>query len=138
MMRRCYDPSNRSYKRYGGRGIKVHTTFHNKIDYINFAKSLKNASKEFEIDRINNNGDYAPNNIRWVTRKDNAQNISSVIKVMYKGNTMPAKKFAEQFVLKFQPQTVARLAKLGLTGEEILQRESKCARAGIRYSKRRT
>lgn len=49
---------------------------------------------------------------------------------------MAAKEFAERHVRKFLPQTVARLAKRGFTGEEILQHESRCTRAGLRYRKR--
>jgi hypothetical protein len=138
MMRRCYDPSNRAYQNYGGRGIKVHPEFHNKISFANYARKLDQASAELEIDRVNTDGDYAPGNLRWSTRKENCRNLRATIWVMFQGKKISAKEFAERYVDKFLPQTVARLAQRGLTGEEILDRQAKCTRAGLRYNKRRT
>lgn len=137
MMRRCYDPSNRGFKTYGALGVKVHPKFHNKVEYANYAKTLPNACVEREIDRIDTFGDYAPGNIRWVTRKENTRNLRATIWTTFKGRKISSKEFAERYVHKFLPQTVARLAKRGFTGEEILEHESKCTRAGLRYRKRR-
>lgn len=137
MMRRCYDPSNRGFKQYGALGVKVHPAFHNKVDYANYAKALPNANIDREIDRIDTFGNYEPGNIRWVTRKENCRNLRTTIWTTFKGEKISSKEFAERYVHKFLPQTVARLAKRGLTGEEILERESRCTRAGLRYRKRR-
>lgn len=135
-MRRCNDPSNQQYPHYGGRGIKLHPDFLNKVSFANYVKTLPNAHESLSLDRINNDGDYAPGNLRWATQKEQVRNTRNTTFTTYNGACISAKEFAEKYVRKFIPQTVARLAAKGLSGEEILERESKCTRAGLRYRKR--
>ena len=65
---RCLNPKNVSYHNYGGRGITICDDWKN--DYFCFYEwSINNGYKEgLSIDRINNNGNYEPNNCRWTTR----------------------------------------------------------------------
>lgn len=72
MKQRCYCPTNKSYKRYGGRGIYVCEEWRH--DYLAFkAWSERNGYREgLSLDRINNNGPYSPDNCRWVPRSLNA------------------------------------------------------------------
>lgn len=74
---RCYNPNNKSYKRYGGRGIKVCDEWVNNTNsFIRWAK--ENGYKPgLEIDRENNNGNYEPNNCRWTTKAENNRNQST-------------------------------------------------------------
>ena len=71
---RCNNPKNKSYKNYGGRGIKICEEWRNNPKaFIEWA--LKHDWKKgLEIDRINNNGGYLPNNCRFVSRYVNATN----------------------------------------------------------------
>ena len=71
---RCNNKNNPAYKRYGGRGITICDSW--KKDFLLFKKwALLNGYKEnLFIDRIDNNGDYEPNNCRWVTAKQNNRN----------------------------------------------------------------
>ena len=78
MKRRCYAESAKSYPRYGGRGIKICDEWLNNPPL--FEKwSLENGyTDDLSIDRIDVNGDYCPENCRWVTMKENVNNKDSV------------------------------------------------------------
>lgn len=79
MIARCYDTSNENYMNYGGRGIEICEEWRN--DYATFREwafahgyDEKKDRKEQSIDRIDNNGNYEPNNCRWATMKVQRQN----------------------------------------------------------------
>jgi len=87
MKNRCTNTNRHNYYRYGGRGIKVCDDWINDIEkFIDW--SLKNGYKKgLQIDRINNDGDYSPENCRWVTPKENANNKESNILITYNNET---------------------------------------------------
>ena len=73
MERRCNNPKAGNYKWYGGRGIKVCFKSTNEfVDYV--VNELCVDPRGLQIDRIDNNGNYEPGNIRFVTAKINCQN----------------------------------------------------------------
>lgn len=75
MMSRCYNIKNKLYYRYGGRGIFVCDRW--KGNYENFYNDMIKSYKEgLEIDRIDNDVGYFPENCRWVTRTQNIRNNS--------------------------------------------------------------
>lgn len=73
MKRRCYCPKFIGYKYYGGRGIRVCKRWLSSFE--NFLKDMGHRpSPDHSIDRINTNGNYAPSNCRWATRKEQQAN----------------------------------------------------------------
>lgn len=73
MHNRCYNPNHMSYKNYGGRGITVCNEWHDMSNFVKWCKE-NNYRKGLQIDRINNDGNYEPNNCRLVTVKENLRN----------------------------------------------------------------
>lgn len=84
---RCYNEKSPSYKNYGGRGITVYSEWLD--DFTTFYNwSINNGYKKgLSIDRINVNGNYEPNNCRWVTRKEQANNKRNNILITYNNET---------------------------------------------------
>jgi hypothetical protein len=73
MIRRCYLPTDKAFKWYGARGIKVFQEWlDNKDTFYKWALPLWNEG--LQIDRIDNDGDYKPDNCRFVTCQENAHN----------------------------------------------------------------
>lgn len=76
MLSRCEDEDNAQYKNYGQRGIFVCKAWHDFNTFYNWCVE-NNIEKELQVDRIDNNGPYSPQNCRLVTRKENMANKSN-------------------------------------------------------------
>ena len=90
MNQRCYNKNNRQYHRYGGRGITICDEWKNDSRaFIEWAYANgyddKAPQKACEIDRIDNDKGYSPENCRWVDNKTNSRNMSRCHIVEYRG-----------------------------------------------------
>lgn len=73
MKARCYNKNDRRYNGYGSRGIKVCDRWLESFD--NFIEDMgKKPFDNAQLDRIDNDGDYTPENCRWTTPFDNVMN----------------------------------------------------------------
>ena len=102
MQQRCYNPKMHSYPDYGGRGIKISTEWYDEVFKIrrieNFMRWALSHGYEpgLQIDRINNNGNYEPENCRFVTGLENARNKRNCKPITYNGQTMCLSEWAEK------------------------------------------
>jgi len=76
MRKRCKLPSDRDYKRYGGRGIQVCDTWTKNYLAFKIWALAHGYTEKLTLDRINNDGNYCPENCRWISRKANVRKIS--------------------------------------------------------------
>lgn len=99
---RCYNINNTRYLRYGGRGIKVCDEWLN--DFSAFYEWAMNNgySDELTIDRIDNSGNYNPNNCRWVNKKTQANNRETNIKITIGNATKTLSEWCDIFEIDYK------------------------------------
>lgn len=95
MKERCLRKNHHAYKDYGERGITVCDNWI--VNYKNFEMwALNNGYKEgLSIDRIDNNGNYNPENCRWSTHKDQQNNRRLTVRIKYNNIEKSINEWAE-------------------------------------------
>ena|SRR5688572_1616229 len=84
---RCLNPNNSSYKNYGQRGIKVCSSWAQ--SFATFLSDIgPRPSKSHSIDRIDNNGDYSPDNVKWSLPSEQARNTRRTKFLTYNNKTL--------------------------------------------------
>jgi hypothetical protein len=122
MLRRCYNPTDRSFGNYGKRGISVCDRWRGKTDgFVNFISDMgKKPSRRHTLDRINNDGNYDPSNCRWATPAMQSRNRRCVILHKADGLTMCAAEWASR--LGVSASDLCRIIKFGFTMQEAADR----------------
>lgn len=119
MMTRCYNKNRKAYKDYGGRGIKVCDRWH---DFSNFNSDMGERPYGFTLERVSNDGDYGPDNCRWASYGEQANNRRNTINLTVCGVTRTLSRWAEILNVKYSTLWY-RLSK-GWEPEEALFRPS--------------
>ena len=117
MLARCYNQSHKSYKDYGGRGISVTSEWETFIPFKEWA--LSHGYKDgLTIDRIDNNGNYEPNNCRWADNVQQCNNRRSSVYLTYNKKTLSLAQWGKE--LGISRHTLWLRLQRGLPVEEIL------------------
>ncbi len=118
MLHRCYSEHSSSYKNYGERGIFVCDEWHEYETFKSWA--LQNGYAEgLSIDRIDVNGNYCPDNCKFSTIKEQANNKRNNHLVEIDGVTKTIAQWADYAGLSYS--TVAQRVAVGKTGSDIIK-----------------
>lgn len=117
MIQRCHNPKSSGYAKYGAKGIKVCDEWLN--DYEKFKEWALSTGYELgmTIDRIDNSKGYSPDNCRWATITEQANNKTSNINITYKNETHTLKQWCEKLNLNYKAVFVRYQA--GCMGDEL-------------------
>lgn len=122
MKSRCYYEKNVNFKNYGGRGITVCQEWQEFLPFYEWAMVSgydENAKRgECTIDRIDVNGNYEPNNCRWINCKQQANNTRRNHFIEHNGKVQTVSQWANELGVK--PDSIFNRLQKGFTEEEAL------------------
>lgn len=120
LRRRCTDRGSKLWLYYGGRGISVAPQWLGPDGFSNFLRDVgTRPTAKHSLDRIDNNADYAPENVRWATRKEQMRNTRNNHLVPYHGQLLPMITAAELAGLSYK-LVHCRVKKYGWSAERAL------------------
>lgn len=122
MKTRCTNPNSEYFYLYGGKGIEVCDEWK---DFCSFYKwSMDNGyADNLTIDRINNDGNYCPENCRWVTNIEQQNNTSRNHIIEYLNNKYTMKQFSDKYNISYG--SLKQDLKKGKSIEEILSKNKR-------------
>lgn len=93
MKKRCLNRNAKRFQDYGGRGITICDRW---LSFENFLEDMgERPAPNLSLDRIDNDGDYEPNNCRWATNKEQCRNQRKTVFVQHEGKSVSLAEFAE-------------------------------------------
>ena len=122
MKSRCYYKKNKHYKDYGGRGIRVCDRWLN--NFRNFYQDMGKRPKRTSLDRINNNGNYKPQNCRWATSEMQRSNKRNTHFLTYKNKTQTIKQWSNELKIEYAT-LLSRINRYGFSVETALTKPVK-------------
>ena len=93
MKGRCFNPTNKSFSQYGGAGITVCERW---LVFENFLADMGQKPPQHTLERIDNTKGYAPDNCRWATVTDQANNRRTNVLISYAGKTLTLAQWARE------------------------------------------
>jgi hypothetical protein len=119
MVQRCHYTTSRDYPRYGGRGIKVCDRWRGRGGFARFLEDMGPRPEGHTIDRIDNDGEYTPENCRWATHLEQNNNRQHNVTVTLHGATMTVGTWA--YLLDIHPTVIHARLKRGDAPERALR-----------------
>lgn len=99
MLSRCTNPRSTGWKKYGARGIKVCERW---LNFRNFYADMGDAPTGRTLDRIDNNGNYEPGNVRWATPKEQQTNKRTTVYLEQDGLKLTIGEWADRLGIPAQ------------------------------------
>lgn len=93
MMDRCFNTKRNNFSEYGGRGITVCERWKSPENFI--LDMSASFSEKLQLDRIDTNGNYCPENCRWVSQIENLNNRRNTVMISYNGETKSIREWSE-------------------------------------------
>ena len=98
---RCFNNKAYEYPLYGGRGVTMCKEW--ATDFVRFLLDVgPRPAKAYTIDRIDNDGHYEPNYVRWATKKEQANNMRSNLLITHEGRTQTLSQWAEESGVSYE------------------------------------
>jgi hypothetical protein len=122
---RCFNPRNRGFKNYGGRGITVCDEWRHSYEAF-IAHVGRRPTPKHSIDRINNDGHYEPGNVRWATKAEQVNNKRHTPR-QTAVHVLPGQRFGRLTIIEKVPHKSQRTAfacRCDCGGTTIIQRSS--------------
>ncbi len=116
IIQRCTNPRDKGYSNYGGRGITVCKRWRK---FENFLEDMGEVPEGYQIDRINNDGNYCKSNCRWATRKEQNRNTRRNHYITHDGKTQCLSAWAEEFNINYNT-LYSRIFRSGWSIEKAL------------------
>ncbi len=101
MIRRCFCKDDQAYPRYGGRGITMCDEWRDSVEAFAEWAYANGYRDDLSIDRIDNNGNYSPQNCRWATSEEQANNTRRNKVYTFNGETKNLKHWCNELGLKY-------------------------------------
>jgi hypothetical protein len=98
LVQRCVNSNDQDYYNYGGRGILLHPAW---ADFSNFLRDVGECPPGLEIDRIDFNKGYEPENVRWTDQRTQSLNRRWTIWIALEEEMIPMKVAAERLGLSY-------------------------------------
>ena len=131
MVQRCFNKKCRKYKRYGGRGITMDPRW--RESFATFLKDVgQRPSRKYQIERIDNNKGYWPDNVKWATRLQQARNKATNRRVLYNGKEYVLSALAKKY--RVSKNRIRERLESGWTPEQAVRRKISGCKCFVTYN----